>query len=315
MSDFTSIGPGPAPLPALSVWQAEPRLPDWLSAPHMARKDSAPSDPSFAACLDRAIRQDRLTEKILRRDSLSRLVRRRSWAGRWLEGQGVDTPATLVEGFALQDIGEHLQGRDSGVVKPVHATNAWGVFPFVRTGDFSFRALFDGTEIRLAALLDRLHAPMQRYMFPNKWQIEELVSAPGTRDIVPDDFKAYAFAGHVALILQVRRGPEGNRYKFYDSGWMPVHTGKYTRDTDMDLPPPRDPQAVMALAERVSAALPLPFCRIDMYEAEGVEGGLRHMVGELTPEPGNYHVFDPEVDRYLGVLHEWAQLRRDAANQ
>ncbi|MEY8838094.1 hypothetical protein AB9K41_03525, partial [Cribrihabitans sp. XS_ASV171] len=103
-------------------------------------------------------------------------------------------------------------GLESGVIKPVNATNAWGVMPFRRTGPFELRNLFDSQVYRMSQILEKLHAPMQRYMFPNKWQIEALVPGRGHPDRVPDDFKVYAFAGQVTLILQVRRTTEGNRY-------------------------------------------------------------------------------------------------------
>lgn len=298
-----SFVPPLSPLPPLAEWLADPQLPEWLISPHMARRASTPVAPSFAAAMDAHVRCTRLEEKLLKRDSLARLVRRRVWAGDWMARHGFDSPATLAGPFPVQELSMHLQGLDTGVIKPVHATNAWGVFPFERTGDFSFRNLFDGTELRLVALLETLHAPMQRYMFPNKWQIEELVTAPAGG--VPDDFKAYGFAGHVALILQVRRTDGGNRYKFYDANWTPVTTGKYAETTDMDLPPPRDPDAMMAYAQKVSAALPLPFVRVDMFEtARGP------VVGELTPEPGGFHLFAPDVNRYLGVFYETGEASK-----
>ncbi len=292
----TFVPPTP-PLPPLAAWLNDPKLPDWLTSPHMARRDSTPVAPSFAAAMDAHVRRNRLEEKLLKRDSLGRLVRRRAWASDWMARHGFDSPATLAGPFPIQEVSVHLQGLDTGVIKPVHATNAWGVFPFERTGDFSFRNLFDGTELRMGALLEELHAPMQRYMFPNKWQIEELVTAP--KGGVPDDFKAYSFAGHVALILQVRRTSGGNRFKFYDADWTPVMTGKYAETTDMDLPPPQDRAAMMNCARQVSAALPLPFVRVDLFET--TRGPV---VGEMTPEPGGYHLFNANVDRYLGVFYE-----------
>lgn len=247
--------------------------------------------------MDALVRRNALEEKLLKRDSLSRLARRRVWAGNWMSKRGFAAPETIAGPFPIQELSIHLQGLEHGVIKPVHATNAWGVFPFERTGDFSFKNLFDGTEIRLGALLEQLHAPMQKYMFPNKWQIEELVTAPTGG--VPDDFKVYAFGGNVALILQVRRTDGGNRYKFYDSEWTPVATGKYVETTDMDLQPPADPTAIVAYAQKVSAALPLPFVRVDLFET--TRGPV---IGELTPEPGAYHLFNEDADQYLGIFHE-----------
>jgi hypothetical protein len=295
--------PEPDLLPPLARWKAEGAvLPDLALTPHMARRDTAPCPPSFAAAMDAAVRQARIATDILKQDPASRLLRRRVWVGDWLEARGHPVPRLLAGPFPLQDILRHLEGIDRGVIKPVQATNAWGVMPFHRTGPFEIRSLFDGQSYRMGALLEALHAPMQRFMFPNRWQVEELLTPPGHDDRVPDDFKAYGFGGAVPLILQVRRTDQGNRYKFYDADWQPVETGKYPEDTDMDLPPPQDPQALMALAKAISADLPIPFCRIDLYETS--HGPV---VGELTPEPGGYQNFDAACDAALGLWHDRAQ--------
>jgi len=290
-------------LPPLAQWKAEgAMLPDLALTPHMARRDTVPCLPSFAAAMDAAVRQARIASEVLGHDPASRLLRRRAWVGEWLETRSHPVPRVLAGPFPLQDIARHLEGIERGVIKPVQATNAWGVMPFHRIGPFEIRSLFDGQSYRMGALLEVLHAPMQRFMFPNRWQVEELLTPPGHDDRVPDDFKAYSFGGAVPLILQVRRTGAGNRYKFYDADWQPVETGKYPEATDMDLPPPQDPQALMALAQAISADLPIPFCRIDLFETD-----RGPVVGELTPEPGGYQNFDSACDAYLGLWHDYAQ--------
>lgn len=290
-------------LPPLHQWMRQgARLPGWLSKPHMARTDSVPLPASFEAQLDNAVRQAQLSEKILRRDPFSRLARRRGWVADWLEDHGHPTPAHLAGPVPLQEIPQHLAKLDAGVIKPVNATNAWGVLPFRRTSAHSVKNLFDGKAYSFTALLELLHAPMQRFMFPNRWQIEELLTPPDRPDQVPDDFKLYAFAGQVPLILQVRRGANGNRYKFHDSTWTPVQTGKYHDETDNTLPLPANPQALVDLACAISRDLPAPFCRIDLFETH-----RGPVVGELTPEPGGYHKFDAQTDLYLGVFYDYAQ--------
>ncbi len=298
-------------LPPLHQWLRQgARLPGWLNKPHMARTDSIPFPASFEAQLDNAVRQAQLSEKILRHDPFSRLARRRGWVAGWLEDHGHPTPAHLAGPVPLQEIPQHLARLDAGVIKPVNATNAWGVLPFRRLGAHSVRNLFDGKAYSFTGLLDLLHAPMQRFMFPNRWQIEELLTPPDRPDQVPDDFKAYAFAGQVPLILQVRRSAGGNRYKFYDSSWTAVDTGKYHGETDNALPRPADPEALLTLARAISGQLPAPFCRIDLFETR-----RGPVVGELTPEPGGYHKFDAETDLYLGVFYDYAQAVLNLAQQ
>lgn len=290
-------------LPPLREWQRKgARLPYWLTNPHSARNDSVPLPASFEAQLDNAVRQAQLAERIIRRDSFSRLARRRVWATDWLRDHGHPVPEILAGPVALQDLPQHMAGLDEGVIKPVNAANSWGVVPFRRTGEHTVRNLFDGRDYSYSGLLGLLHTPMQRFMFTNEWQIEELLTPPDAVDRVPDDFKAYAFAGQVPLILQVRRGGAGNRYKFYDSTWTPVQTGKYESETDNSLPLPADPQALAILARAISRDLPAPFCRIDLFETR-----RGPVVGELTPEPGGYHKFDAQTDLFLGVYYDYAQ--------
>ena len=114
------------PLPPFAEWQADPVLPDWLSRPHMARKDAA-------------VRRAMLQQKLWKTDPVSRLARRRAWVDDWSRARGLPAPGTLAGPFPLQDLPLHLEGRDSGVIKPLHATNACAVFPFTRTGPFEIR--------------------------------------------------------------------------------------------------------------------------------------------------------------------------------
>jgi len=290
------------PLPRLSTWRADPALPDWMARGAMARAGSAPQAPSFAAALDAQVRRDLYEEKRLERTSMARLMRRPAWSAAWLVEHGFDTPATLADGIALTDIKTHLAAHPRGVIKPVHATNAWGVVPYVHDRD-GLRDLFDDSHWTLPALQERLAAPMAKYGFPDLWQIEELVEARKGLP-VPDDYKAYAFGGHIALVLQVRRTGGNLRYKFYDGGWSTVRTGKYPDSTDDTLPHPADAKALKACARAVSAALPVPFVRVDMFET--TRGPV---VGELTPEPGGYHLFDADVDRFLGVFFDAGAAR------
>jgi hypothetical protein len=70
------------------------------------------------------------------------------------------------------------------------------------------------------------------------------------------------------------------------------------------MPPPIDPAGLAEGVRRLSLALPLPFCRIDVIETDR---GFHY--GELTPEPGNYQAFSPDVDQLLGTAYEQAEAR------
>ncbi|MBB3230169.1 ATP-grasp fold amidoligase family protein [Halomonas stenophila] len=295
----------PAPLvafPSFTRVLAEPDCLSWIRAAHPARKGTAPQPPSFRAGMDALMRRYQREAKMPGIQPFNRLANDRRWLGQRMDELGVATARILRDDFPLQNLREALEGIDECVIKPRQAHSSRGVMSLRRVGEVTFTCLQQRRELRLVEILDYLYRDMREHQFPNHWQLEELLLPPSGLLRPVDDFKFYAFRGRVGLILQVARAPEGQRYRWYDRDWQPVHTGKYEEALDPTLLPPREPGAMLALAERVSAVLPTPFCRIDLYEArQGV------VLGELTPEPGTYHAFGESADLYMGAMFEVAQ--------
>ena len=216
-----------------------------------------------------------------------------------MDALGVSTAKILKDDFSLQHLRDVLEGVDACVIKPKEAHSSRGVLSLKRVDEITFECLQLRCRLRLVDILERLYQEMREHQFPNHWQLEELLLPPSGLLRPVDDFKFYAFRGRVGLILQVARQPEGQYYRWYDRNWHPVETGKYAEANDPALLPPRAPEALLSIAERVSAALPTPFCRIDLYEAR--QGPV---LGELTPVPGTYHAFGEQADLYLGAMFE-----------
>ena len=291
-------------LPPLARFLAGDPLPDWASGSHQSRADTPPVAPSFAACLDRAVRADLYAHASGREPLRWRLRDRVRLAG-WLERNGYRTAEIMASGFPLEELPDRVQGLERFVVKPTDAHSSLGVMALVREGgDFSYVCVETGARHDIADLLDLLAQPMQAFSFPDRWQIEELLLPPGGAPGALGDFKFYAFHGQAPLVLQAAGRGEHRRYRWFDQDWTPVRTGKYEDSLDDGLALPGDPDALMEVASRLSAALPVPFCRVDLYEtSSGVA------VGELTPEPGEYHVFDAPIDLYLGACFEQVAAR------
>lgn len=301
----------PPDLPPLARFLEGEPLPEWTGGSHQSRAGTPPVAPSFAASLDRAVRAD-LYEHASGREPLRWKLRDRVRLAGWLERNGYRSAKIMASGFPLEELPDRVQGLDRFVIKPTDAHSSLGVMPLVReAGKFSYACVETGARHDIADLIDLLAQPMEAFEFPDRWQLEELLLPPGGAPGVLRDFKFYAFHGHVPLVLQATGRGENRRYRWFDQEWNPVRTGKYEDDLDEGLPSPADPQALMAVAQRLSAALPVAFCRVDLYEtSSGVA------VGELTPEPGEYHRFSAKVDLYLGVCIERAadqlfQLARD----
>ena len=286
-------------IPSFCDFLLQPQQLAWVQASHPARKGTLPAPPSFRSAMDALVRRYQREEQQRGVESFAELAGNRGWVAGQMDGLGVPTAKILKDDFSLQHLRDVLQGIDACVIKPKEAHSSRGVLSLKRVDEITFECLQLRCRLRLVDILERLYQEMREYQFPNHWQLEELLLPPSGLLRPVDDFKFYAFRGRVGLILQVARQPEGQYYRWYDRDWHPAETGKYAEANDPALLPPRAPEALLSVAERVSAALPTPFCRIDLYEA--CQGPV---LGELTPVPGTYHAFGEQADLYLGAMFE-----------
>lgn len=288
-------------IPDFHAFLHDPELLAWVQASHPARKGTPAIPPSFRAAMDSLVRRYHYQAQQAGGTSFEQLAGDRNWVAGQMAAWGVPTARILNQDFALQHLRDALEGVNTCVIKPRQAHSSRGVLSLQRIDPITFNSLQQRKNLRLVEILEHLYAEMREHQFPNHWQLEELLLPPSGLLRPVDDFKFYAFRGRVALVLQVARGQQGQCYRWYDRSWYPVDTGKYDGAQDPTLLPPRDPQALLAVAERISADLPVPFCRIDLYETrQGV------VLGELTAVPGTYHVFGDQADAYLGAMFELA---------
>ena len=137
--------------------------------------------------------------------------------------------------------------------------------------------------------------------------LEELVVDPRCPDDPPLDYKVMTFYGVVGLIEVKRRLPgdaHGAAWKVFDPSWRSLANPFNDYETDESIAPPVHADGILDLAARVSAAVPRPCLRVDLYE--DAEGPL---LGEVTPEPGGDLVIRRDVDAHLGRLWEEAESR------
>lgn len=284
------------------------QLQNYVQIQHMARKRSQPISPSFARSIDAKVRQQEYASRILGVETFSHFARRRGVAAEFVRSLGYQTPTVVADGFQLRYFPRLVGELDQFVIKPVHATNSWGVATLVRVDERHWTEVSSGNILDFGQLLESLNAPMHKYGFPDKWQLEELLLPVGGTLAPLADYKFYAFQGEIGLILQTLGRGEQRRYKWYDAQWEAIATGKYEDRIDETLAGPDDATSLLNAAREISASIPVPFCRIDLYETSG---GV--YVGELTPEPGGYHEFHPDIDEMLGAMYEQAQAKLAAA--
>lgn len=204
------------------------------------------------------------------------------------------------------------------VIKPVVGKNSLCVLPLVREGAQIF---FHTVERRSLSVDDIIYNAIRVYRkekiglqkdgskgeLHGQWLLEDLLERPDGLSNPIDDFKFYGFYGDISCILHKRNvfsdGSWKSLVQWYDSDWNVIDTGKYGKRIDRSLRPPESRCQLSQLARKISLLIPLPFCRIDLYDTS-----MGPMLGELTTVPGDPDKFSSRMD---GVLaSSWASASK-----
>ncbi|MCK0111274.1 hypothetical protein MWU75_03860 [Ornithinimicrobium sp. F0845] len=214
---------------------------------------------------------------------------------------GVATPRVIGSWASVADVPwEDLPERF--VIKSNRGYNSKGVLPLRRQGD-TFAFLDSEREISSEEIVEH-YATTANVRAP--FFVEEVL--PGTGAVLPDDIKIYAFYGEVALVM-LRRVTEHAKisslsFRFLDAEGADLGQVRQKHQYDPDIAVPKDLAHMVDVARVLSAAVPVPFVRADLYQ---VPDGV--MLGEITPLPGGSEGFTREYDRLLGRLYDEAEGR------
>jgi glycosyltransferase involved in cell wall biosynthesis len=198
------------------------------------------------------------------------------------------------------------------VLKPCHGSFSRGVFILQKTDvPGVFRELTEDILVDKAHLASRYEKLLQEkpVQISEACFCEEYVR-PNPGSPIPHDYKFFAFAGEIALVSQrvvKGRSNDDSSYKFWSAQWQDLGPVKYPTQNDPGLPRPPHHLQATRLAAQLSACLPLPFCRIDLYaNDDGV------FFGETTPFPnGGRESFDTATDTMLA--DHWARSKQRLA--
>ena len=210
---------------------------------------------------------------------------------------GIQRPRVLASG-KLADI--RSAGLTRAVIKPADGAGSANVF--VMSSPAQVHDLTAKTMITLDEVFALLETKIAARKAADRWLAEELIAeneegAPGR------DLKFYCFYGKCGLVLEIVRKPE-NRYCFWLPDGSHTETGKY--EGKLFMGDGVSPDQV-ALAESLSAKIPVPFLRLDFLRSHLHPQEM--VFGEFTPSPGNYEEFGDETDTRLGEMFLAAELR------
>lgn len=182
------------------------------------------------------------------------------------------------------------------VIKPVVGSSSKGVF--VKRAD-KYHHVFDGRVFDANAAKEIIKKTSGTTLV----LIEELVSLEAGP---AKDWKFYTFYGEVSLVIEIDRSLGSPKYCFYDSLGEVTDAGIYPSE-DLFVGSGVSKNA-FELASKVSLTIPSPFIRVDFLSS-----GEEFLGGEITSNPGYFHMYSQAWDRYMGIsfLRARARLFRD----
>lgn len=237
---------------------------------------------------------------------------RKDRAYRFADAIGLRRPKNDLRTYKLSEISE----QDGPIViKPVHSTGSRGVYII-----FNKSTILSAREGFYLCSWSELIEDAFKKMKPKKkggrpliekdeWMIEELILGQRKAFMPANDLKFYTFYGKVLLILECNRASP-KQYCFWNSDMEVVETGKYKDKPIFEGAGFTEKE--LSAVTNISLQIPVPFIRLDMLKSYD---GL--VFGEATPRPGDFHLFNNEYDRKLGVAYRKAQARllRDLLNE
>ena len=265
-----------------------------------------PAGPSYATKLAAARRVSRRATEIGTPDPVW-AINDKADAYAWVDGLGVRRPALLGE-YPRCSAVDWTSVPDRFVLKPARGAGANGVHLLERRSD----AWYDrrsGRTVTPEEVCRTMQVLVDRGTVSDEVILEQMVNDSRRPDQPPVDYKVHTFYGQVAVVLarapQTSPGEEPRTgTKAFDSGWQDLGPDVVPGLQDRAIAPPRHADELLAMAAHISAAVPRPFLRVDLYDDD--DGP---MFGEITPFPGGPHKYRRDIDRLMGECWEDAEAR------
>lgn len=230
--------------------------------------------------------------------NMVRLLHTKHLAKKIAKDAGVIIPDNIGRFESLSEINEG-ELPNQVVIKPQWGSFNNGVMLLRREGS-NWHDLMRGITTPWEGLISIFDEESQEFgNISDAVLVERMFNSREASYPVPLDYKMYCFHGKVQLIMQrdVNRGRHHSNWRY--QYWSPDGTalGKVRSgiEVDSNLQKPATFQQLIDAAEKISSSIPIPFIRIDLYDADD---GIAF--GEFTVNPGSYQAYNQEWDEKLG---------------
>lgn len=228
---------------------------------------------------------------------MSRSLIGKAEARRLLEALEAPIPGEFEVLGGIADLTPKMFDRPRAI-KPQQGSNNRGFLPLVPAGKGTWRDVLHGDILDFDDVRRVLVRELLEHSLEDVWVSEELLRGPDGG--IPPDVKILAFRGTIAATFVRTISPK--LYRWFDPRWRSIDPGLALHTLDDSIQPPDDAESYLELARSISAAIAVPFVRVDLLATE-----RGPVVGELTPFPGWAHDLAPDFDEKLGRLYEAAE--------
>ncbi|HGY2296624.1 TPA: ATP-grasp fold amidoligase family protein [Pseudomonas putida] len=206
------------------------------------------------------------------------------------------------------------QMPDSFCIKPANMHSAAGVMPLIKLSSGLYLDRLRKRVISVEGVVKEQELVFDKCNFKSTYKIiiEEGLGHQANGFLIPYDYKLYAFANGIGVILQIDRNSDKPYISFFDGGFSPLG---FDGVINVDRPSivrrgspvvPVHAAEMITCARRIPALLNTPFVSVDMYSTN-----KGFFIGEITPAPGapyykDIFEFSQEYDEMLGGL--WSEF-------
>lgn len=213
---------------------------------------------------------------------------------------GVRTPSIYFRG--LQKDLSDFNFPTEFVLKPAFASTSIGVMLLARGEESTFQDLITGEIVHLDDLLEKCRDIASRYYEDSSagnFIVEELLRDENG-STPPQDIRFYTFQGEIGMILKEDHlSGSAAHAMYFDGDFLPfpdvrqrysVAEKAKELEVIVEAKTPANWKQLLAVAKRVSTAVPSAFCRVDLYDTPtGV------VLGEVTFFPGTFYYRDRKI--------------------
>jgi len=223
---------------------------------------------------------------------------------RFAASHGVRVPAVLGSWSRIRDI-TLSDLPDRFVLKSDGGAASEGVLPLRRLGPEQYVTIDGSKSMTATDILDAFEVAATAKKAWGPYFAEELLAQEGG-GVIPDDVKIYVAYGRVLQVL-LRRVTEHAKestvaYKYVAATGEDLGAITTTRNIDSSIPVPSTLPEMVTIAQHLSRAVGVHFCRVDLYHTtRGV------VLGEITRTPGGPQTYALEHDRAMGEQFLLAQ--------